>query len=185
MARTDEPTEQAGSDGNGGPIPPVVPIVGYSGSGKTTLLVRVIAELSRRGYRVGTIKHHRHEVELDIPGKDTWRYKQAGAAATLIYSAHRIGLVRDVDDEPSIEMLLSLMPPVDLVLMEGYKRIERPKLEVFRSEVSEKPACLGDPHLVAIISDSPLDVAVPRFSPADIQGVTDFITAHFLNRSIA
>jgi molybdopterin-guanine dinucleotide biosynthesis protein B len=185
MTRKDEQPVRAGVDMNGGASPPVVPIVGYSGAGKTTVLVRVIEELTRRGYRVGTIKHHRHEVELDIPGKDTWRYKQSGAAATLIYSAHRIGLVRDVDGEPSIEALIELMPPVDLVLMEGYKRIQRPKLEVFRSEVSEKPACLDDAHLVAIISDTPLDMAIPRFSPGDIQGVTDFITAYFLNRSTA
>jgi molybdopterin-guanine dinucleotide biosynthesis protein B len=163
----------------------VVPIVGYSGSGKTTLLVRVIEEMTRRGYRVGTIKHHRHEVELDIPGKDTWRYKHSGAVATLIYSAQRIGLVRDEAREPGIEELISLMPRVDLILMEGYKRIERAKLEVFRSDVSDQPACLDDTHLVALITDTPLDVAMPRFSPRDIQGVTDFIVAYFLNRAVA
>ncbi|MFH0728164.1 MAG: molybdopterin-guanine dinucleotide biosynthesis protein B [Pseudomonadota bacterium] len=159
--------------------PPVVPIVGYSGSGKTTVLEKLIAELTRRGYRVGTIKHHSHDFEMDIAGKDTWRHKQSGAVTTLISSPNRIGMVRDVVTEMRLEELLPLIRGVDVILVEGYKQVKRPKIEVFRPEISGKPACGGDEHLVALISDTPLDLGVPRFSPHDTPVVADFIVTHF------
>jgi molybdopterin-guanine dinucleotide biosynthesis adapter protein len=165
---------------NTGPfLPPVVPIVGYSGSGKTTVLEKLIAELTRRGYRVGTIKHHGHEFEMDVPGKDTWRHKQSGAVTTLISSPNRIGMVRDVVTEMRLDELLPLVCGVDVILVEGYKQVKRPKIEVFRPEISGKPACGGDENLVALISDTALDLGVPRFSPHDTQAVADFIVTHF------
>lgn len=160
-------------------LPPVVPIVGYSGSGKTTVLIKLIAELTRRGFRVGTIKHHSHDFEMDVPGKDTWRHKQSGAVTTLISSPRRIGLVRDVATEMELEELLPLIRGVDVIIVEGYKRVKRPKIEVFRADVSEEPACRKDANLVALISDTPLDLGVPRFSPHDTLAVTDFIVTRF------
>jgi molybdopterin-guanine dinucleotide biosynthesis protein B len=171
--------EPAASHKTSPPLPPVVPIVGYSGSGKTTVLEKLIAELTRRAYRVGTIKHHSHEFEMDVPGKDTWRHKQSGAVTTLISSPTRIGLVRDVENEMELNELLPLICGVDVIIVEGYKKVNRPKIEVFRPEISGKPACGGDENLVALISDTPLDLGVPRFSPHDIPAVADFIVTHF------
>ncbi|MDX9787318.1 MAG: molybdopterin-guanine dinucleotide biosynthesis protein B [Desulfobacterales bacterium] len=159
--------------------PPVVPIVGFSGAGKTTLLVKVIEALSLRGFRIGTIKHHSHDFEMDVPGKDTWRHKQAGASTTLISSPNRIGMVRDVASEMRLDELIPLVSAVDVILVEGFKQIKRDKLEVFRPEVSAQPACLKDEYLVALISDTPIEIGVPRFSPFDVKGVTDFIVTHF------
>ena len=161
------------------PLPPVVPIVGYSGSGKTTVLEKLISELTRRGYRVGTIKHHSHDFEMDVPGKDTWRHKQSGALTTLISSPRRIGMVRDVVTEMKLEELLPLIVGVDIILVEGFKQVKRQKIEVFRPEISKTPACEGDENLVALISDTPLDLGVPRFSPHDIPAMADFIVTHF------
>lgn len=164
--------------------PTVIPIVGYSGSGKTTVLVKLIAELTGRGFRIGTIKHHSHDFEMDVPGKDTWRHKQSGAVSTLIASPNRIGMVQDVPREMGLDHLIALVSHVDVILVEGYKRVKRPKLEVFRPEISPAPACGNDEFLVALISDTPLDLGVPRFSPHDIQAVADFVVTHFkLNAS--
>lgn len=159
-------------------VPPIVPFVGYSGSGKTTVLVEVIAELTRRGFRVGTIKHHSHDFEMDIPGKDTWRHKKAGASATIISSPKRFGMVRDVDQEMTLESLFPLLTGVDLIVVEGYKRVSRPKIEVFRSEISDTPACATDKYLVGLVSDTPIDLGVPRFSPHDVAAIVNFIVSH-------
>jgi molybdopterin-guanine dinucleotide biosynthesis adapter protein len=171
--------EQMASHKTGPFLPPVVPIVGYSGSGKTTVLIKLIAELTRRGYRVGTIKHHSHDFEMDVPGKDTWRHKQSGAVTTLISSPNRIGMVRDVAKEMGLDELLPLIRGVDVIIVEGYKQVKRPKIEVFRADISEEPACRGDENLVALISDAPIDLGVPRFSPHDTMAVADFILTHF------
>ena len=96
--------------------PPVVPFVGYSGSGKTTVLVKVIQELTGRGFRIATIKHHSHDFEMDVPGKDTWRHKQSGAVTTLISSPSRIGMVRDVPHEMDLSELLPLVSHADVIL---------------------------------------------------------------------
>lgn len=159
--------------------PPVVPFVGYSGAGKTTLLVKVIETLTRRGFRVATVKHHSHDFEMDVPGKDTWRHKQSGAVATLISSPNRIGMVRDVAHDMSLEELIPLVSQVDVILVEGFKQVKRDKLEVFRPEVPAQPACLKDKYIVALISDTPVDSAIPRFSPFDVDAIVDFIIAHF------
>jgi molybdopterin-guanine dinucleotide biosynthesis adapter protein len=160
-------------------LPPVVPIVGYSGSGKTTVLEKLIAELTRRGYRVGTIKHHSHDFEMDVPGKDTWRHKQSGAVTTLISAPNRIGMVRDVTTEMRLEELLPLICGVDIIVVEGYKQVKRPKIEVFRTDISKEPACRRDENLVALISDTPIDLGVPRFSPHNTPAVADFIVTYF------
>lgn len=160
-------------------VPPVVPIVGYSGSGKTTVLVKLIEELTRRGFRVGTIKHHSHDFEMDIPGKDTWRHKQSGAVTTLISSPSRIGMVRDVVKEMELDELLPLIVGVDVIIVEGYKGVKRPKIEVYRPDISKAPACRGDECLVALISDAPVDLGVPRFHSDDTRAIVDFIVLKF------
>jgi molybdopterin-guanine dinucleotide biosynthesis protein B len=158
---------------------PVVSIVGYSGSGKTTLLEKLISELKARGYVVGTIKHDVHGFEMDKPGKDSWRHKKAGASATIISSPYQIGMVRDVEHDHQPEELVALLPDMDIILTEGYKKENLPKLEVFRSEVHKAPLFKGDKSLLAMISDDPIDLGVPRFSLGDGIKLADFLIKHF------
>ncbi len=158
---------------------PIVSIVGASGVGKTTLIEKLIPEFLRRGFRVGTIKHDIHGFEMDKPGKDSWRHKKAGADISIISSPYRIGMVKDVDHDYLPDELSELMPGVDLILTEGYKKEGKTKLEVFRPEIQKEPLCKDDGHLIAIISDTPVNLDVPRFSADDITGLADFLTLRF------
>lgn len=158
---------------------PVVSVVGYSGSGKTTLLEKLISELKDRGYAVGTIKHDVHGFEMDRPGKDSWRHKQAGASTTIISSPDQIGMVMDVDYDHSLEEIMPLLSNMDIVLTEGYKKENFPKLEVFRSRVHKAPLFKSDKSLLALISDDPIDLGVPRFSLDDGEKIVDFLIRHF------
>jgi molybdopterin-guanine dinucleotide biosynthesis protein B len=160
-------------------IPPVVCISGGSGSGKTTYLERLIPELKGMGLRVGTVKHHPGEFEVDIPGKDSWRHRQAGAAATMVSGPGRIGLVLEVDHDHGPEELAQFMTDVDIVLAEGYKRARLPKIEIFRPEVHEKPFCAGDGRLVAMVTNADVDLEVPRFSMDDVRGLAAFVAERF------
>jgi molybdopterin-guanine dinucleotide biosynthesis protein B len=159
--------------------PPIVSIVGKSGSGKTTLLVKLVAELKQRGFRVGTIKHDVHGFEMDRPGKDSWRHKQAGAATTIISSPYQIGMVRDVDHDHQPEELMPFLSDVDVILTEGYKQGNWPKLEIFRSEIHRTPLCRSDDNLLALASDDLLDIDVPRFATDDVKGLVDLLIKHF------
>jgi len=159
--------------------PPIVSVVGFSGAGKTTLLEKLIRVLSGRGYRVGSIKHDVHGFEFDKPGKDSWRHKHAGATTTLISSHHQIGMVMDVDHDHHPDELRGFFRNVDIILTEGYKKGNKPKLEIFRSEVHEEPLCKNDDHLIALISDARVDLGVPRFSLDDMDGLADFLISSF------
>ena len=157
-------------------LPPVILVVGWSGSGKTTLLERLVRELSGRGLRLATVKHDAHGFELDPPGKDTWRHRQAGALMTAISSPTGFGLVeRRLEGERKLEEILPLLTGVDLILVEGYKASPHPKLEVIGPDASKTPACLDDPRLFAVASDQPLDVAVPRFPRDDVAGIARLV----------
>lgn len=160
--------------------PPVLCIVGFSGSGKTTVSVGLIETLKKRGLRVGTIKHDVHGFEMDRPGKDSWRHKQAGSATTIVTSPKQIGVVMDVDHDHHPLELLPFLSGMDIVLVEGFKRAPLPKIEVFRPETGKPPACMGDRNLFAVVSAAPLDWGVPRYSPNDIEGLCDFILARLL-----
>lgn len=169
---------------SGKAAPPVVSIVGNSGAGKTTLLEKLISELVRRGLRVGTIKHDVHGFEMDRPGKDSWRHKQAGASTTIISSPSRIGMVKDVDHDHRPEELAALLSDMDLVLVEGFKKGSQPKIEIFRPETAKFPLCQGDEHLLALVSEASVDCGVPLFAPEDITGLADFILWKF-NMTVA
>jgi molybdopterin-guanine dinucleotide biosynthesis protein B len=158
---------------------PIVCIVGWSGSGKTTLMERLILELRGLGLRVGTIKHHKGPFEMDSPGKDSWRHKQAGSVTALISSPSGIGMVKDVDHDYRPEELALFFSGVDVILCEGYKRETKPKIEIFRPEVHERPFCLEDKNLTALVSDAELDLGVPRFALADIKGLAKFLLKRF------
>ena len=158
---------------------PVVLIVGKSGSGKTRLLQKLITVLAQRGLRAGTIKHAGHGFEMDMPGKDSRRHRQAGAVTTIISSPSGIGMLRDVNHDHKPIELLEFFPDVDIVIAEGYKRESLPKIEVFRPEVHKTPVCKGDKNLLALVSEAGIDLNVPRFSPDDINKITDFLINRF------
>jgi molybdopterin-guanine dinucleotide biosynthesis protein B len=156
--------------------PPIISLVGSSGSGKTTLMEKLIPELIRKGFRVGSIKHDVHGFEMDKPGKDSWRHKQAGAAVSIISSPSQIGMVMDVDHDHHPDELSSLLSGVDIILTEGYKKKGRVKVEVFRPDgPGQELLCINDEHLIALVSDIPIDIGVPRFSLNDIDGLANFL----------
>ena len=162
-------------------MPPLVALVGKPDCGKTTLLEKLIPVLAARGCRVGIIKHHHlPEVELDKPGKDTWRKKQAGAAGVILATPTGVGVIRDErTDANPLELAARYFADMDLVLCEGYKKLVLPKIEVFRSQAHETPLEPPGRHLIALVSDVPLtrdgDQGLPRFHPDDVSGVADFL----------
>jgi len=164
-------------------MPPVVSIVSKKRSGKTTLLEKLIPELRARGYRVGTVKHDTHGFDIDHEGKDTWRHKRAGAEAVVISSPWKISVIRDVAAEQSLDQIVrDQLGDMDIVLTEGYKSAGKPQIEVFRSAAHASP--LHDRQntgsLMAVASDVPLDLGVPRFPIDDIPALADFIERAFL-----
>ena len=163
---------------------PIISIVGRSDSGKTTLLERLIPELNRRGYRVGTVKHNVHGFDMDRPGKDTHRLKLAGARAVAISSPQKIAFVRDVDRELEIkDLVLHYLDDVDLVLTEGYKSGTCPKIEICKKDPSEGPLCRekGD-GLFALIAEEPQYESVPHFRYEDVEGLADLLEERFLRQ---
>ena len=158
---------------------PIVSVVGFSGSGKTTFIEKLIPQLTARNIRVGTLKHDVHGFEMDKPGKDSWRHKHAGAVVTVISSPGQIGMVKDVDHDHDPDELKPLFKEVQIILAEGYKRQNRPKLEIFRPEIREEPFCAGDDALIGLISDVSVDLGVPRFSLDDAEGVAEFLISYF------
>ncbi len=130
-------------------------IVGWSGSGKTTLLTRLIPLLRARGLTVSTVKHTHHGFDMDKPGKDTYRHREAGAHEVLVASGTRWALLHEVvGQEPDLPVLLERMEPVDLILVEGYKTHPFPKLEVYRPAVGKLPIWPEQPDIVAVASDT-------------------------------
>ena len=160
---------------------PIISIVGKSDSGKTTLIEKLVPELTRRGYRIATVKHDVHGFEVDREGKDSWRHKRAGAHTVVISSPQKVALIRDVERDLSLmEIRDKLIREVDLVLSEGYKRDVQPKIEIFRKERHQELLCAKEDNLIAIVSDQTFNVEVPCFDLEDMRGLSDFIEKEFL-----
>jgi molybdopterin-guanine dinucleotide biosynthesis protein B len=157
----------------------VIGIAGWSGAGKTTLLTRVIPHLTARGLRVSTLKHAHHAFDVDQPGKDSHTHRMAGATEVLISSANRFALMHELRGEPewTLRALLDKLSPVDLVLVEGFKRETHPKLEVFRAAVGKPLLHSEDPNIVAIASDGEVAARVPVVSLDDVSAVADILVA--------
>jgi molybdopterin-guanine dinucleotide biosynthesis protein B len=165
-------------------MPPIVSIVGTSDAGKTTILEKLVRELKKRGYRIGTVKHDVHDFDIDYEGKDSWRHKQAGACTVAISSPRKLALVKDVESEETLDSLASkYFPDVDIILTEGYKKENKPKIEVLRSRANETPLPNKNEHIVALVSDTSLDLGVPCFQPDDIKGLANFLEKRFLTES--
>lgn len=153
-------------------------VVGWKNNGKTTLVVRLVEHLTRQGLRVSTIKHAHHEVELDQPGKDTWRHREAGAQEVVLATARRFAIVHELRGapEPSLDELLARMAPCDLVLVEGFKRFAHPKLEVHRRARGTPLLAREDPGIVALATDEPFpDLPLPQLDLDDVAGIAAFI----------
>jgi molybdopterin-guanine dinucleotide biosynthesis adapter protein len=157
----------------------LIGLAGWSGSGKTTLLAKLIPALVAKGQRVSTIKHAHHEFDIDQPGKDSWVHRQAGATEVLVASARRFALMHELrdDPEPTLPELLARLAPVDIVLIEGFKRDPHLKIEVHRPENGKKLLQPDDPWIAAVASPSQVSTAVPWLPLDDIGAVADFIMA--------
>ena len=160
---------------------PTICIVGRKNSGKTFLIERLIPELQALGYRVGTLKHHHHRTDLDVEGKDSWRHVRAGADAVVVLSPIQIVLFRPVSEEAALEDVIPLLGDVDCVLVEGLKASSQPKIEVHRSVLGPELLCRSEDHLIALVSDQPMQEGVPCFGWDAIPGVARFIQERFLN----
>jgi molybdopterin-guanine dinucleotide biosynthesis protein B len=154
-----------------GPAPFVFGVTGWKNAGKTTLTERLVAEFVRRGWRVSTIKHAHHGVDIDRPGTDSFRHRAAGASEVALVGGQRYAIMRE-QDEPTLAEVLARLAPADLVLIEGYKREPHPKIEV---RAGDAPA-FSDPAVVAIATDGqPADSSLPWFRRDDIAAIADFI----------
>ena len=163
----------------------IIGFAGYSGSGKTTLLEKVIPLLTAQGLRIAVIKHAHHDFDIDKPGKDTFRHRQAGASEVLIISGQRWALMHELreEKEPSMEDLCARFSPCDLILAEGYKCATIPKLEVFREENRTRQDWKNiyptDPKIVAVITDSKDAFPLPRLDINKPGDVAAFIMKYF------
>jgi len=161
---------------------PVFGITGWKNSGKTTLTTRLIAELTGRGFRVNSIKHAHHAFDIDTPGTDSFRHREAGAAEVAIVSGNRWALMHELRDadEPSMHDMVARLSPADLILVEGYKRESHPKIECRRGENADKPPLApDDPAIVAVAADFPADTGdLPRLDIDAVADIADFILAY-------
>ena len=156
-------------------------LAGWSGSGKTTLMTALIPELVSRGVTVSTIKHAHHSFDVDQPGKDSWRHRQAGAHEVMISSQHRWALMHELRgaSEPPLDELVRRMTPVDLLLVEGFKRYPHPKIEVYRASLGKPLLHPDDPFVVAIASDVGLpDFSLPCLPLHDASVIATFILGY-------
>jgi molybdopterin-guanine dinucleotide biosynthesis protein MobB len=155
-------------------MPPVVSIVGKSKSGKTTLIEKLVQELKSRGYHVATIKHIPQGVDFDEPGKDSWRHIQAGSEATAISSLDKIVMIKPVGRDASLDEVARLLgEDYDIILAEGFKQGNAPKIEVHRKDGGA--LIEGLKKLIAIVTDEPLESRVRQFSPDDIKDIADLL----------
>jgi molybdopterin-guanine dinucleotide biosynthesis protein B len=158
---------------------PILSFVGRSNSGKTTLIERVIPELVRAGYKVATVKHAGHGFNLDTEGKDSWRHKRAGASSVVVLSKGSMAMFADVSDQISVEEVRDrfLDRSYDLIIAEGWKHENYPKIVVIREEIGE--ISISREGLLAVVSDKPVDLSVPLFGLEDVAGVADLIMKQF------
>ncbi len=152
-------------------------ITGWKNAGKTSVMERLVAEFVARGLRVSTLKHAHHTFEIDHEGRDTFRHRAAGAAEVLVSSGTRWALMSELrgDPEPALDALIAKMTAVDLVLIEGWKTSPHPKLEVWRAETGHPLIAPGDETILAVATDTSLDLNIPVLDLNDTQALADFV----------
>lgn len=161
--------------------PVVIGVVGWKNNGKTTLIERLVARFTTAGLAVSTVKHTHHAADLDRPGKDTFRHRLAGAREVVLASSVRFAILHELRGapEPELDALLARMAPVDLVIVEGFKRFAHPKIEVHRKARGTPLLARTDPDIIAVASDEPLEgLAVPVLPLDDVAGIAAVIAAH-------
>ena len=180
-------SSRQGPEGVVNKVPNVVAfIAGRSGTGKTTLMEALVTMLKGKGYRVGTVKHSGHEAAMDREGSDSWRFTQAGADITVLAAKRQLAVLRNIEQPSLDDALLEASSGTDIVLVEGFKEMNVPKIEVYRSghseDVHSRQDKDPDPYLIAVASDTPLDVDVPVLDLNDPDSVCEFIIERFLIR---
>jgi molybdopterin-guanine dinucleotide biosynthesis protein B len=155
----------------------VIGLAGWSGAGKTTLLTRAIPQLLKEGLRVSVIKHAHHEFDVDVPGKDSFVHRQSGAAEVLVSSSRRWALMHELRGaaEPRLQELLAKMTPVDLVLVEGFKREPHRKIEVNRAANGKPWLFPDDPGIVGVVTDARPETRLPVVHLDDVEAITALI----------
>ena len=157
----------------------VIGLAGWSEAGKTTLLTRVIPQLVAGGLKVSTIKHAHHAFDMDIPGKDSWRHREAGASEVLVASSKRFALLHELrgEEEPKLGCLLTRLSPVDLLIVEGFKFEAHPKIEIYR-QANDKPFLHEqDPHILGLVTDGPRPAHLPGAHLDDTPAVAAMMRA--------
>lgn len=163
--------------------PEIITIVGKSNSGKTTLMEKLITALAQKGYKVGSVKHAHDGFEMDQKGKDSWRHKHAGASATLVIAPGQTAMIKD-DDTDHVQKMRTYLHDMDIILAEGFKSLDLPKIEIFRKDGGHKePVALNSRFLIAFVTDTAgFKPSVPVFTPDDIQGLTTFVERQYLTK---
>lgn len=165
----------------------LIAIIGYSGAGKTTVIEKLVAELKRRGYRVGTVKHTHHQPEFDKIGKDSWRHFDAGADTSMIYSEALLGMFKryppaPAESSPDLQSLAPYFADVDVVVAEGFKTGDCPKIEVYREMDGKAPLCQSLGSVVAVVTDAVIDAAVKRLGFDQVAELADVIEKTVLRK---
>jgi len=151
-------------------------VTGWKNAGKTTLVERLVAEFVRRGWRVATIKHAHHEVDIDRPGTDSFRHRAAGATEVVLVGGRRYAIMRE-QEEPTLAEVMARLAPMDLVLIEGFKREPHAKIEV-RGGGDQASLAAKDPNILAIAADTqPAETGLPWFRRDDVGAIADFIAS--------
>ncbi|MBW1649203.1 MAG: molybdopterin-guanine dinucleotide biosynthesis protein B [Deltaproteobacteria bacterium] len=165
------------------PKPHIISVVGKSNSGKTTLIGKLIKEIKKRGYKIGIIKHSLHGFDMDKSGKDSFRHAAAGADTVMAASPFRIGIIKRVTSDNPDE-LEKYFQDVDIVITEGYKKAGKPKIEIFRQAIHSEPLCIKDNTLFAFVTDSDIEVNIPKFKTSEIEKIAGLIEELFLKKRL-
>ncbi len=159
----------------------VIGVAGFKNAGKTTLVEKLVTELTRRGYRISTVKHAHHSFDIDHEGRDSFRHRKAGASEVAVVSRHRWAIIHESRDseEPTLADILAKLEPCDLVIVEGYKRDSHDKIEVRNLELAHPKLAGDDPTVVAVAANGQVsDAPVPVFDRDDVSALASFIEKH-------
>jgi molybdopterin-guanine dinucleotide biosynthesis protein MobB len=161
---------------------PLVCVIGKSGSGKTTLIEKLIPEFKKRGYKIAVVKHTHHQIDVDEPGKDSWRFGHAGSDAVIISSPNKLAYIEHTDHDSSLDEVLQLISQdFDMIIVEGFKWSDAPKIEVHRDGLQD--GLMAKPEeLIAIATDRQLNTPFPQLLLDDVSGIADAIEDGILVR---